>query len=66
MARDNAAPTRLVVAVSHPIQHFVSFYRALAEDPSIDLHVIFSAPIGVKPYYDEEMRSEIAWNMDMS
>ncbi|WP_169804929.1 glycosyltransferase family 4 protein [Sphingomonas asaccharolytica] len=65
MARDNTARTRLVVAVSHPIQHFVSFYRALAADASIDLHVIFSAPIGVTPYYDEEMRSEIAWNMDM-
>lgn len=65
MATDNTTRTRLVVAVSHPIQHFVSFYRALAADPAIDLHVIFSAPIGVKPYYDQEMRSEIVWNMDM-
>lgn len=61
----SARHTRLVIAVSHPIQHFVSFYRALAADAAVDLHVIFSAPIGVKPYFDEEMRSEIAWNMDM-
>lgn len=56
---------RLAIVVSHPIQHFVSFYRALARHDDLNLHVLFGAPIGVKPYYDEEMRSKIAWNMDM-
>lgn len=58
-------PTRLAIVVTHPIQHFVPFYRALAADPGIDLHVLYGAPIGVKAYFDKEMQSEISWNMDM-
>lgn len=56
---------RLAIVVTHPIQHFVPFYRALAAEPGIDLHVLFGAPIGVKPYFDAEMNTEIAWKMDM-
>jgi len=59
------APVRLAIVVTHPIQHFVPFYRALAADPGIDLHVFYGAPIGVKSYFDKEMQSEISWNMDM-
>ena len=58
-------PTRLAIVVTHPIQHFVPFYRALAADPEIDLHVLYGAPIGVTAYFDKEMQSEISWNMDM-
>jgi glycosyltransferase involved in cell wall biosynthesis len=58
-------PQRLAIIVSHPIQHFVAFYRALAAETDIDLRVIFGSPIGVKPYYDNEMRSQISWNMDL-
>ena len=58
-------PKRLAIVVSHPIQHFVSLYRALAAHDAIDLHVLFGAPIGVKPYLDVEMNCEITWNMDM-
>ena len=46
------APVRLAIVVTHPIQHFVPFYRALAADPGIDLHVLYGAPIGVKSYFD--------------
>ncbi|MEP7006777.1 MAG: glycosyltransferase family 4 protein [Sphingomonas bacterium] len=59
------AATRLAIVITHPVQHFVPFYRALAARPDIALHVLFGAPIGVKPYYDEEMQSRISWNMDM-
>ena len=37
---------KLVIVVSHPIQHFVPFYRALAQEDSIDLTVIFCSRIG--------------------
>ncbi|HEX4695914.1 glycosyltransferase family 4 protein [Sphingomonas sp.] len=57
--------TRLAIVVTHPIQHFVPFYRALAADPAIELHVLYGAPIGVQAYFDEEMQAEISWNMDM-
>lgn len=58
-------PVRLAIVVTHPIQHFVPFYRALAADPGIELHVLYGAPIGVEAYFDEEMQAEISWNMDM-
>lgn len=57
--------TRLAIVITHPVQHFVPFYRALAARPDIALHVLFGAPIGVKPYFDQEMQSQISWNMDM-
>jgi glycosyltransferase involved in cell wall biosynthesis len=57
--------TRLAIIVTHPIQHFVPFYRALTADPGIELHVLYGAPIGVNAYFDQEMQSEISWNMDM-
>lgn len=56
---------RLAIVVTHPIQHFVPFYRALAADPAIELHVLYGAPIGVDSYFDEEMQTEISWNMDL-
>lgn len=59
------APSRLAIVVSHPVQHFVSFYRALAAEPDITPHVIFGNRTGVKSYFDIEMRAEIAWKMDM-
>ena len=60
-----AGKTRLAIVVTHPIQHFVPFYRAIAADPGIELHVLYGAPIGVQAYFDREMQSEISWNMDM-
>lgn len=60
------ARCRLAISVSHPIQHFVPFYRALAAQPGIALQVIYGAPIGLKPYFDAEMNTEIAWKMDMT
>lgn len=58
-------PMKLAIVVSHPIQHFVHFYRALAAHPEVDLTVLFGAPIGLKSYFDKEMNTEIAWAMDM-
>lgn len=60
-----APKTRLAIVVTHPIQHFVPFYRALAADPGIDLHVLYGTPLGLKPYLDTQMQTEIAWQMDL-
>lgn len=56
---------KLVIVVSHPIQHFVPFYRALAQEESIDLTVVFCSRIGVEPYFDQAMNTTIAWKMDL-
>ncbi|MEM7004592.1 MAG: glycosyltransferase family 4 protein [Pseudomonadota bacterium] len=56
---------KLVIVVSHPIQHFAPFYRALAKEPEIDLTVVFCSRIGVKPYFDKAMNTMISWKMDL-
>ncbi len=56
---------RVVICVSHPIQHFVPFYKALAAEPDLDLQVLYSSSIGVTPYFDQEMRTTISWDMDL-
>jgi glycosyltransferase involved in cell wall biosynthesis len=56
---------RLAVVVSHPIQHFVPFYRRLAQDPRIELRVIYCSRIGLQRYLDKDMGVELRWNMDL-
>lgn len=51
--------------VSHPIQHFAPFYRALTEDGRVHPIVIFASHRGVEPYFDEGMQTMISWNMDL-
>ena len=57
--------TRFALVVSHPIQHFTPFYRALAQSEGIALKVFFCCRVGLEPYFDREMNTEIAWNMDL-
>jgi glycosyltransferase involved in cell wall biosynthesis len=57
--------TRLTILVSHPIQHFVHLYRALAARPEILLKVIFCSRIGVDAYFDKGMNTSITWKTDL-
>ena len=56
---------RVAIVVSHPIQHFVHLYKALAKQDEVVLKVFFASKIGVKPYYDKEMAVEIHWAADL-
>jgi glycosyltransferase involved in cell wall biosynthesis len=58
-------PARLAIVVSHPIQHFVPFYRELARRPEVEAHVFYGARIGTQPYFDREMNTELSWKMDL-
>jgi glycosyltransferase involved in cell wall biosynthesis len=55
---------RLAIVVSHPIQHFVSFYRALASRTDLRIRVFYASKIGVNAYYDHEMAATIRWAGD--
>jgi glycosyltransferase involved in cell wall biosynthesis len=57
---------RVAVVVSHPIQYFTPFWRALAEADGLDLHVLFASRIGLDRTYDVDMRAEIAWATDLT
>ena len=56
---------KVAIVVSHPIQHFVHLYKALAKDQSLELKVFFASDIGFKAYFDKDMNTEIKWNIDL-
>lgn len=56
---------RLAIVVSHPIQHFVHFYRALAAREDLVVKVFFCSRIGVEAYLDKDMGTIIRWADDM-
>src|SRR3954465_11465000 len=55
---------RVVIIVSHPIQHFCPMYRAIAADPRLDLLVIF-AEAGAEPKYDSGFGRIVEWQSDL-
>jgi len=61
-------PTRLVklaVVITHPIQHWVPVYVALAQQESIQLKVFFIAENGVKPYVDKQFNQKVTWDIPL-
>lgn len=60
-----AKKTRVAVVISHPIQHFVHLYKALAKQESIQLKVFFASKIGLNSYFDKDMAVEIKWATDL-
>jgi glycosyltransferase involved in cell wall biosynthesis len=59
-------PTRLAIVISHPIQHFVPFYRAIAKRRSIVLKVFFCSRIGAENYHDPEMGVSFKWAANLT
>ena len=57
---------RLAVVVTHPIQYYAPLWRALAREPSLELHVIFASRIGVDKLLDPLMKTEVAWATDLT
>lgn len=57
---------RLAVVVSHPIQYYAPLWRALAQAPDVDVHVIFATRIGLDKTYDAEMKTTLAWATDLT
>ena len=61
----NIRKIKVAIVVSHPIQHFVHLYKALAKDQNIEMKVFFASNIGAKAYFDKDMNTEIKWNIDL-
>jgi len=60
------ARRRLAVVVSHPIQYYVTLYRALAQSPSLETRVFFASRIGLDATFDREMNVTVAWATDLT
>ena len=59
-------PRRLAIVVSHPIQYYVTLYRALAQSPALELRVFFASRFGLDEAFDPEMKVNVAWAMDLT
>lgn len=58
-------PIRFRVVVSHPIQYYVPYYRALAEHSAMDVKALFASRIGLDATHDVEMGVDISWKTDL-
>lgn len=56
---------RLAIVASHVIQYQDPFFRLLAQDPSIDLTVLYCSPAGAKVYRDEDMKTSLRWDIQL-
>lgn len=55
-------PVRLAYLVSHPIQYQAPLLRRIAQEPGIDLTVLFGSDLSVHSYRDEGFGVDVAWD----
>jgi glycosyltransferase involved in cell wall biosynthesis len=56
---------RLAIVASHVIQYQDPFFRLLAQEPDIDLTVLYCSRAGAETYRDEDMKATLAWDIDL-
>jgi hypothetical protein len=59
------AKLKVAVIVSHPIQHFAPWHRAVAKAGEIDLRVFFCCRWGVDSYKDPQFGTEFKWDVPL-
>lgn len=63
------APTerrpKLAVVVSHPIQYYAPYYRAIAAEGSVEIKAFFGSRFGIDNKVDPGMGVEVAWKADL-
>jgi glycosyltransferase involved in cell wall biosynthesis len=60
--REPASPVRLAYLVSHPIQYQAPLLRRIAQEPDIDLTVLFGSDFSVRAYRDQGFGVDVAWD----
>ena len=60
-----AMPARLAIVASHVVQYQDPFFRMLAEQPEIDLTVIYCSKRGFEVYHDAEMATTLQWDVEL-
>lgn len=58
-------PVRLAYLVSHPIQYQAPLLRRIAQEPDIDLTVLFGSDFSVRGYQDKGFGVEVAWDVPL-
>src|SRR5580658_7219015 len=66
---NNAGPVtgkiRLAYLVSHPIQYQAPLLRRIAQEPDIDLTVLFGSDFSVRGYRDEGFGVGVKWDVPL-
>jgi glycosyltransferase involved in cell wall biosynthesis len=60
-----ARRVRLAYLVSHPIQYQAPLLRRIAQEPDLDLTVLFGSDLSVRPYRDAGFGVEVAWDVPL-
>jgi glycosyltransferase involved in cell wall biosynthesis len=57
-------PKRLAIVASHVIQYQDPFFRMLAQQPDVDLTVLYCSPAGAEVYRDADMKTTLRWDIE--
>jgi glycosyltransferase involved in cell wall biosynthesis len=60
-----APRVRLAYLVSHPIQYQAPLLRRIAQEPGIDLTVLFGSDFSLSAYRDEGFGVDVAWDIPL-
>jgi glycosyltransferase involved in cell wall biosynthesis len=60
-----SAPVRLAYLVTHPIQYQAPLLRLIANQPDIDLHVMFGSDFSARRFTDPGFGRAIAWDVPL-
>ncbi len=60
-----SAPVRLAYLVTHPIQYQAPLLRLIANQPDIDLHVMFGSDFSVRQFVDPGFGRAISWDVKL-
>ena len=58
--------TRLCYLVSHPIQYQAPLLRRIADDPEIELTVLFETLVTAASYHDQGFGRDVAWDVPLT
>lgn len=56
---------RVALVASHVIQYQAPFFRLLARERELDLHVLYCSRAGAETYRDTEMQTTLRWDLDL-
>lgn len=62
MTRPASPPVRLAVLITHPVQYFRPVFAALAQEPGIELLVVFGCDHGSRATLDPDFGVRFAWD----
>jgi len=61
----NERPWRVAYLLTHPIQYQSPLIRTIAQDPAIDLTVLYQTDFSLGTFRDAEFGRDVAWDVPL-